>query len=121
MESKCKNRKAKIFGAVVALAVLGLSLGDALTGHGVKGNDNLNPIVAGTGSSSSSGGSSSSGSGPNAWFSKKKSYISDIVFACVDGEEIEIEVYEVKCEGFGIFVICNEGYETETRKTGNDC
>ena len=45
------------------LMVLGLSLGDALSGHGVKGNTNLNPLIVGSGGSGSDSGSGSSGSG----------------------------------------------------------
>ncbi|MDR2040314.1 MAG: hypothetical protein LBQ60_20550 [Bacteroidales bacterium] len=53
---------SKFVGVLVALAIVGLSLGDALTGHGIKVNKNLNPIVVGDGSSSSGGSSSSSSS-----------------------------------------------------------
>jgi len=61
---KSKNKNAsKIAGAFIGLAFLGLSIGDALNGHGILGNKNLNPIVVGDGSSSSSGSSNSSGSG----------------------------------------------------------
>jgi len=60
--TKSKRMDAnKFFGALVAVAVLGLSLGDALTGHGVKGNKNLNQIIVGTGSSSTSTGSGEAG------------------------------------------------------------
>jgi len=48
-------RNSKLFGLLVALAVVGLSLGDALTGHGIKGNRNLNPLVAGTRSGTTTG------------------------------------------------------------------
>ena len=62
--TKSKSVKAnKLFGALVAVAVLGLSIGDALTGHGVKGNISLNQIVVGNGSSSSSSSSSTNNPG----------------------------------------------------------
>jgi len=59
-----KNNNLAVF--LVALAVVGLSLSDALTGHGIKGNKNLNPIVMGDDSGTGTGtgnGSSGSGSG----------------------------------------------------------
>jgi hypothetical protein len=37
----------KLVGVAVGLAIVGLSLGDALTGHGIKGNKNLNPLIVG--------------------------------------------------------------------------
>ncbi len=37
----------KLVGIFVALAIIGLSLGDALTGHGMKGNGSLNPVALG--------------------------------------------------------------------------
>ncbi|MDR1153519.1 MAG: hypothetical protein LBL04_02315 [Bacteroidales bacterium] len=37
----------KLLGIAVRPAIVGLSLGDALTGHGVKGNKNLNPLIVG--------------------------------------------------------------------------
>ena len=42
-------KTSKLLGVVIVMAIVGLSLGDALTGHGIKGNKNLNPIVAGSG------------------------------------------------------------------------
>lgn len=36
-----------LIAVLVALSVVRLSVGDALTGHGIKGNKNLNPIVMG--------------------------------------------------------------------------
>ena len=58
MKDSIKSKKlsaSKLIGVLVAMAVLGLSLGDALTGHGIKGNKNLNPIVVGDGSGSGNG------------------------------------------------------------------
>jgi hypothetical protein len=49
------NKRVKIFGMCLAIAIIGLSLGNALTGHGIKGNRNLNPEVLATGSNSNSG------------------------------------------------------------------
>ncbi len=39
-------------GLIIATAIIGLSLGDALTGHGIRGNKNLNSMVVGGGSTS---------------------------------------------------------------------
>jgi len=57
--------KKRYLGILVAAAIVGLSLGDALTGHGIKGNKNLNPLVVGNDSSGGSSSSSSSSSGGN--------------------------------------------------------
>ena len=35
----------KFFGVMVVLAVICLSIGNAVTGHGIKGNENLNVAV----------------------------------------------------------------------------
>jgi len=59
--SKLKITIGKFFVWLFVLAVLGLSLGDALTGHGIVGG-NINPLIAGTGSDGS--GSSSSSTEP---------------------------------------------------------
>jgi len=53
--------KTKYLGILVAAAIVGLSFGDALTGHGIKGNKNLNPLIVGDGSSSSSSSTSTTG------------------------------------------------------------
>lgn len=53
----------KILGVLLALAITGLSVENALTGHGIKGNKNLNPEILASGSSGGSGSSSGSGSG----------------------------------------------------------
>jgi hypothetical protein len=48
------NRKLTICGVAVLLAIMGLSLGNALTGYSIKGNKDLNVAVLGDGSSGSS-------------------------------------------------------------------
>jgi len=130
------------------LMVLGLSLGDALSGHGVKGNTNLNPLIVGSGSSGSgsgsgsgsesgsgsgSGSSSSSGggggSGDSDWFAKKeKTEFKDIRCARLEGSddfiEFECNAVRVLCTGFGFFVICKSGVEVDInscKRTGNIC
>jgi hypothetical protein len=45
------------------IAITGLSLENALTGHGIKGNLNLNPEVLATGSNSNSNSNSNSATG----------------------------------------------------------
>jgi hypothetical protein len=50
------NKNIKISGLCIAIAIVGLSLGNALTGHGIKGNKNLNPAVFADGSSGSGSG-----------------------------------------------------------------
>ena len=54
--------KSKLAGILIAAAIVGMSVGDALTGYGIKGNLNLNPLVVGDGS-----GSDGSGSGGTVW------------------------------------------------------
>ena len=61
------------------LMVLGLSLGDALSGHGVKDNTNLNPLIVGS-------GSSGSGSGSGIGSSNNESIISEDVVHMEDVE-----------------------------------
>jgi len=69
MKNSNKSKKSvntnKLIGILVVVAVIGLSLGDALNGHGIKGNKNLNPIVLGDGSSSSTGTTTT---GSNYWY-----------------------------------------------------
>jgi hypothetical protein len=58
------TKSIKILGLCIAIAITGLSLGNALTGHGIKGNKNLNPVVLADGTSGSgSGTDSATGSG----------------------------------------------------------
>ena len=71
------------------MAIVGLSLGDALTGHGIKGNQNLNPLILGNGSGSGGDGSGYSGTGNSYddvggdknWFSRAV-FKDIIVTAC---------------------------------------
>ena len=52
--------KSKLAGILIAAAIVGMSVGDALTGYGIKNNPNLNPLVVGDGSGSDGSGSGSS-------------------------------------------------------------
>jgi hypothetical protein len=57
------TKNIKILGLCIVIAITGLSLENALTGHGIKGNLNLNPEVLATGSNSNSGTNNDTGSG----------------------------------------------------------
>jgi hypothetical protein len=57
------NINIKILGLCIAIAIVGLSIENALTGHGIKGNMDLNPEVLAAGSNSGSGSGSGPGSG----------------------------------------------------------
>lgn len=54
------TKNIKILGICIVVAITGLSIENALTGHGIKGNKNLNPSVLATGSNSGSGSCTSS-------------------------------------------------------------
>jgi hypothetical protein len=80
--SKFKNynymNKKIIFGCCLAFVVVGLSLANALTGHGVRGNSDLNIVVLATGSSDGSGSDGSgSGSGSTGTGTTADSYTPD--------------------------------------------
>ena len=102
MKDSNKSKKmsaSKLIGVLVAMAVLGLSLGDALTAHGIKGNKNLNPIVVGDGSGSGSGTGSGTGSGsffgcftPRTDVSANEFYIFK-TFICDDNGFMPLCVY----------------------------
>jgi hypothetical protein len=57
------NMKKIRIGFLIAIAITGLSIENALTGHGIKGNMSLNPAVLATGSNSGSSTSSWPGEG----------------------------------------------------------
>jgi len=48
-------KKNKIVGLIIGLAILCLSIGNAVTGHGIKGNENLNVEVLANETESGSG------------------------------------------------------------------
>jgi hypothetical protein len=48
------TKNIKFMALSIVIAITGLSLENALTGHGIKGNKNLNPDVLATGSNSGS-------------------------------------------------------------------
>jgi len=91
--------KTKYLGILVAAAVVGLSFGDALTGHGIKGNKNLNPLIVGDGSSGGSSSSSSS-AGSEGCYEQRSSSSSGMGW----------EYYEYWCS-IGNSTACTVGYE----------
>ena len=52
------DKKIKITGLCIALAITALTFGNAMTGHGIKGNKNLNSEVLASGSGSDTEGTS---------------------------------------------------------------
>ena len=127
MKDSNKSKKmnaSKLIGVLVSMAVLGLSLGDAITGWGIKGNKNLLAMVLGTGSSSgpcfscytdNSGnihcaqvdcGSSGSGSGSGS-SSGSGSGICDTKQELVY-ETVTSSIVEVKCI-LGNLYFCQDG------------
>jgi hypothetical protein len=97
--------KFKFLGVLVAVAVLGLSVGDALTGHGIKGNKNLNPMVVGDGSSGSSGsGSGSSGSGSSSGNSSSSSGEKSGDYVLIDECKWTVTVFDVDVNGKKVVV-----------------
>jgi hypothetical protein len=111
--------KFKFLGVLVAMAVLGLSVGDALTGHGIKGNKNLNPMVVGDGSSgsgnpgnsgsngSSGGATSSSGTGSNNGSSSSDSGNGETEYSFTERDECIFTVNGVTYKG--VFYDCKPG------------
>ena len=89
-----KNRK--LVCVLVAMTIVGLSLSDALIGHGVKNNKNLNSIVLGTGSNSGT----NSPSGKDA---KMTSTVCTITVYDNDGKPIEYP---------GLLFVCFDGIFT---------
>jgi hypothetical protein len=78
------TKSIKILGLCIAIAITGLSLGNALTGHGIKGNKNLNPVVladgtsgSGSGTDSGSGSGSGTGEGTGEGTNKKEIILGD--------------------------------------------
>lgn len=57
------SNKLKIFGLFIAVAIMGLSLENALTGHGIKGNKNLNPEVLANSTGTGTGTGKGTGTG----------------------------------------------------------
>jgi hypothetical protein len=109
------NRKLTICGVVVLAAIVGLSLGEALTGYGIKGNKNLNVAVLGDGTTGTTGGSGGTGGGE-----KKKSVITttrEVIETYTrhsDGARCEKfrKIIKGRCEVGGTS-ICNEYTTTE--------
>jgi hypothetical protein len=53
----------KIFGIFIVITIVGLSIANALNGHGIKGNPDLNPMILGSGTGTGSGSGTGSGTG----------------------------------------------------------
>ena len=107
----------KIFGLIVVVAVICLSIGNAVTGHGIKGNVNLNMAVLADGSSGSGSGS---GSGDDKYDEKMKHFkekTEKYVYYPSPRErcEVNINYYEVTCEPSGN-IDCEPGTEQITKK-----
>jgi hypothetical protein len=95
------NINIKILGLCIAIAIVGLSLENALTGHGIKGNKDLNPEVLATGSNSGSG----SGSGNNSLIGPKyeitKKTLSEVTTTYTEGNQTctkTVGVYAILCK-----------------------
>ena len=108
----------KIFGLIVVVAVICLSIGNAVTGHGIKGNVNLNMAVLADGSSGSGSGS---GSGDEKNKEDKEhlkdqdesyEYINSLGEKCTE----TIKYYIVTCEPSGN-IDCEPGKEQVKKKT----
>ena len=95
------NKKSKVASVLCAVAVVGLSLGDALTGHGIKYNKNLKPVVMGTGGGETCGtGSTGTGNQTQVYRIKCEEYVETGYF-CINNKFGLCDVTRITCEGKG--------------------
>jgi len=84
---KIKLNFLKITGLLIAALALGLNVQNAMTGYGIKGNENLNPDVLADGSSGS-GTETGSGTGGNKYTPKMTTLKTEISPQYVVGDSL---------------------------------
>ena len=105
----------KIVFLVIVLTICCLTLNNALTGHGIIGNKNLNSEVLASGSGSNGSGSNSSGTG-DGYTAETKLISSTYTGEYTKGDEICEKItrkYDLKCIKGGPLTTCTPGTITE--------
>ena len=111
-----KNNK-KITGLLMGLAIIALSIGNAATSYGIKGNTNLSLVVLADGTGSSGSGSGS-GSGSDSsekiykYVKENEEELEDKGELSPDGKKMYLYfdgvAYDLTCKEGNVMVTCTD-------------